>query len=88
MTPCGINLGLASRVLALAGLEHVTHDDFFDLARIYTGTLEGLGDGDRAKLARRSIGQGSKVTADGGTRGAEDHNLSRQGGLLSYGSGL
>ena len=69
---------LAGRVLALTGLKDVAHDDFFDLFGVDAGPLEGFDHGDGAKLARRDLGQGAKITADGGTGGAEDHNLSRQ----------
>ena len=44
---------LAGRVLSLAGLQDVAHDDFFDLVRLDTGPLEGLDHGDGAELARR-----------------------------------
>ncbi len=57
--------GLARRGLALAGLQHVAHDDFFDLLGLDAGAFDGGLDGDRAQLVRGQAGQGAQHAAHG-----------------------
>ena len=53
----GLDLRLARRDLALAGLEHLAHDDVLDLLGLDLGALERGLDGDAAELGRVQRGR-------------------------------
>ena len=68
---------LPRRVLALAGGEHLTHDDFVDVGRIDLGPLERRPDGDLAKGMGGQARQRTVKGPNGRTRRADDDNLFR-----------
>ncbi len=61
----GAQRGLAGGRLALAGLQHVAHDDFVDLLGLDAGAFDGGLDGDRAQLVRGQAGQVAQHAAHG-----------------------
>ena len=66
---------LPRRVLALAGRQHLTHDDFIDVGRIDLGPLERRLDGDLAQGMRRQARQRAVEGANRRPRRADDDNL-------------
>lgn len=66
--------GLARRGLALAGLQHVAHDDFFDLLGLEAGAFDGRLDGDRAQLVRGQAGQAAEHAAHGRAGDGNDND--------------
>ena len=70
-----LDLRLARRDLALAGLEHLAHDHVLDLLGLDVGALERGLDRDAAELGGVEGRQAAAHLADRGAGGAEDHGL-------------
>jgi hypothetical protein len=71
----GLDLGLAGGDLALAGLQHLAHDDVLDLLAGDVGALQRGLDGVAAELGRVERGEAAAHLPDRGAGGAEDHGL-------------
>ncbi len=71
----GLELGLARRVLAQAGLDDVAEDDLVELVAADAGALEGLFHGDGAELGRRAAGEAALELALGGADRGEDDDV-------------
>ena len=61
-----LDLGLARGDLALAGLEHLAHDDVLNFAADDPGALQSLLDGGPAQLGGVQRGEAAAELADGG----------------------
>ena len=59
---------------ALAGLQHVAHDDFVDLLGLDAGALDGRLDGDRAEFVRGQAGQAAQHAAHGRAGDGNDND--------------
>ncbi|MNJ53374.1 hypothetical protein D3C77_487590 [compost metagenome] len=70
----GAERGLTRRGLALAGLQHVAHDDFVDLFRLDAGAFDSGLDGHRAQLMRGQAGQAAKHAAHGRAGDGNDND--------------
>ena len=68
----GVDRRLPRRCLAHAALQHVSHDHFFDRARLDRGAPHGLADHQRAQLRGRERRQAAQVLADWRTDGGEN----------------
>ena len=71
----GVDLRLARRDLADAGLQHLAHHDVLHLLGRDVGALERGLDGDAAELGGLEGGESAAELADGRAGGAEDHGL-------------
>src|SRR5690606_2336407 len=60
--------GLAGRVLASTRRQHLSENDFRNIAGLEAGALEGGSDGDLAEFMRGHGGERSVERADGGSR--------------------
>ena len=70
-----VDLRLARGDLALAGLQHLAHDDVLDLLGLDAGALERGLDRDAAELGGVERREAAAHLADRGAGGAEDHGL-------------
>ncbi len=66
--------GLARRGLALARLQHVAHDDFFDQLGLDARAFDGGLDGDRTQFVRGQAGQRAQHAAHGRAGDGNDDN--------------
>ena len=82
-----LDLRLARGDLALAGLEHLAHDDVLDLLRLDVGALERGLDGGAAELGRVERGEAAAELADRRARGAEDDGLGHRVSVSRCGRG-
>jgi hypothetical protein len=73
--------GLARRVLAGGGLQHLAEDHFTDLVAGELGPLEQFDDHGRAELGRGCLGQGACELADGSAGGGDDDDVGGHGDL-------
>ena len=71
----GLDDGLARRVLAGAGGEHLAHDDFIDGGRIDTDPGQQGLDHVRAEVDGRDLCQCAAELADGGTASGDDYDI-------------
>ena len=82
-----LDLRLARGDLALAGLDHLTHDHVLDLLRLDAGALERGLDGGAAELGGVERREAAAELADRGARGTEDHGLGHRISVSRFGSG-
>ena len=79
----GLDLRLARGDLALAGLQHLAHDDVLDLLGRDVGALERRLDRDAAELGGVAGRRGRRPACRSGVRAAaEDHGSGMQGLLV------
>ena len=78
----GLDLGLARGDLALAGLDHLAHDDVLDLLGLDVGALERGVIAVAAELGGVERGEAAAELADRGAGGAEDDGLGHRSRFL------
>ena len=76
----GLDLRLAARDLALAGLEHLAEHHVLDLVGRDLGALERGRDRGAAEVGGVERGEAAAHLAERRARGAEDHGLGHRGG--------
>ena len=71
----GADGGLAGRILALSGGQHLTQDHFVDIGRLHMRPFQRRANGDLPKGMRREARQGAIERADRRPRRADNNDI-------------